>query len=90
MPGLDGFRVLELIRERSTVPVIMLTARSDINSLKSTLVAGADDYITKPFSLEVLSARIQAKLRRVRKHNPAKLIPMIGQDNDPEIGHISS
>jgi DNA-binding NarL/FixJ family response regulator len=78
MPGLDGLQVLELIRERSTVPVIILTARGDINYLKSSLLNGADDFITKPFSLKVLSARIGAKLRRVRQRKK----PLTMQDMD--------
>jgi len=64
MPGLDGFQVLDSIRERFDVPVIMLTARSDQESLVTTLKTGADDYIRKPFSATVLLARITAKLRR--------------------------
>jgi len=64
MPGLDGFQVLGLIRQRSNVPVIMLTARSERTTLRDALVLGADDYVTKPFSMSVLAARIKAKLRR--------------------------
>ena len=64
MPGLDGFQVLDSIRERFDVPVIMLTARCDQESLVETLKTGADDYIRKPFSATVLLARITAKLRR--------------------------
>ena len=64
MPGLDGFQTLDLIRERTNVPVIMLTAIDEVTSLQRTLVAGADDYVTKPFSILELVARIRAKLRR--------------------------
>ena len=64
MPGLDGFQVLGLIRQRSNVPVIMLTARGERTTLRDALVLGADDYVTKPFSMSVLAARIKAKLRR--------------------------
>jgi len=64
MPGLDGFQTLDLIRERTNVPVIMLTAIDEVTSLRQTLVAGADDYVTKPFSILELTARIRAKLRR--------------------------
>ena len=64
MPGLDGFHVLDLIRQRSDIPVIMCTVRCDVNTLRDTLVLGADDYVTKPFSLLELEARIRAKLRR--------------------------
>ena len=64
MPDLDGFQVLELMRQRSNVPVIMLTARGERTTLRDALVLGADDYVTKPFSMQVLAARIRAKLRR--------------------------
>ena len=67
MPGLDGFQVLDSIRERFDVPVIMLTARCDQESLVETLKTGADDYVRKPFSAAVLLARITAKLRRVEQ-----------------------
>jgi DNA-binding response OmpR family regulator len=66
MPGVDGFQVLELIRQRSNVPVIMLTARCDLTSLCDAVVLGADDYVTKPFHTRELLARIKAKLRRAK------------------------
>jgi DNA-binding response OmpR family regulator len=64
MPGQDGFQVLDLIRKRSSIPVIMLTAKSEVTSVQQALFAGADDYVIKPFSILVLTARIRAKLRR--------------------------
>ncbi len=64
MPGLDGFQVLDLIRQRSNIPVIMLTARGEVTSLNEALGLGADDYVRKPFSTRELLARIRAKLRR--------------------------
>jgi len=67
MPGLDGFQTLDLIREHSNVPIIMLTARHEIESLQRALFLGADDYIRKPFSTRSLIARIRAKLRRARQ-----------------------
>ena len=67
MPGLDGFQTLDLIRERSNVPVIMLTARCEVSSLQKALALGADDYIRKPFSTRSLVARIGAKLRHARR-----------------------
>lgn len=66
MPGLDGFQILNLIRERCNAPVIMLTAKDQCDSKVSTLIIGADDYITKPFSIDVLVARIESKLRRTK------------------------
>ena len=65
MPGPDGFTVLESIRKHSNVPVIMLTAKRDVESLQKTLNLGADDYIKKPFRPAELVARLHAKLRRV-------------------------
>lgn len=64
MPGLNGFQVLDIIRQRSNVPVIMLTGVIDKNILSKSLNIGADDYVTKPFNPDVLVARIEAKLRR--------------------------
>jgi len=65
MPQLDGFEVLKLIRQRSSVPVIMLTSRCEDTVLRNALTLGADDYVKKPFSTRVLIARIRAKLRRL-------------------------
>ena len=67
MPDLDGFQFLYLLRQRSGVPVIMLTGRTEMALLKKALLLGADDYVKKPFSTRVLVARIQAKLRRARQ-----------------------
>lgn len=64
MPGLDGFQVLNLIRQRSNVPVIMLSARHEMTTRRDTLNLGADDYVGKPFHAGELVARIRAKLRR--------------------------
>ncbi len=66
MPGLNGFQVLNLIRQRSNVPVIMLTARCEVTTLRDALSLGADDYMRKPFGTRELLARIRAKLRRAR------------------------
>ena len=64
MPGLDGFQVLDLIRQRSNIPVIMLTGRGEVASVRDALALGADDYVRKPFGTLELLARIRAKLRR--------------------------
>ena len=67
LPGLDGFSVCRRIREIKEIastPVIMLTARSDETDVVRGLECGADDYVTKPFSRQVLLARIRAVLRR--------------------------
>lgn len=64
MPGLDGFETLEMVREISTVPVIMLTAKGEVEDRVLGLELGADDYISKPFSPAELSSRVKAVLRR--------------------------
>jgi DNA-binding response OmpR family regulator len=64
MPDLDGFEVLETIREVTNVPVIMLTAKGEEDDRVRGLELGADDYITKPFSPRELVSRVKAVLRR--------------------------
>jgi two-component system KDP operon response regulator KdpE len=64
MPDLDGFEVLETLREVSNVPVIMLTARGEEDDRVRGLELGADDYVTKPFSPRELVSRVKAVLRR--------------------------
>jgi two-component system response regulator ArlR len=63
LPGLNGFEVLRRIRQNSSVPVILLTARDDTMDKVAGLDGGANDYITKPFAIEELLARIRAVLR---------------------------
>ncbi len=64
MPDIDGFEVLRMIREISTVPVIMLTAKGEEDDRVRGLELGADDYITKPFSPREMVSRVRAVLRR--------------------------
>lgn len=64
LPGMDGFKVCQALRRDSDVPVIMLTARDDETDKVVGLELGADDYVTKPFGLRELHARIRAVLRR--------------------------
>lgn len=71
MPTLDGFETLRELRRFSTVPVIMLTVRSDEDDRIRGLDLGADDYVTKPFSARELASRIKAVLRRVEMSAPA-------------------
>jgi two-component system response regulator CpxR len=73
LPGLEGFEVLRQVRRRSTVPIIMLTARTARSDRVAGLDAGADDYLPKPFEPEELIARIRAVLRRVGR--PATAAP---------------
>ncbi len=66
LPGLDGFEVCRILRQEMTTPVLMLTARDDEIDRVVGLEVGADDYLTKPFSMRELLARVKALLRRVR------------------------
>ena len=72
MPGLDGLNLLKRLREKSDVPVILLTARGEEMDKVLGLNLGADDYMVKPFSMAELLARIAARLRRSREHTGAK------------------
>ncbi len=65
LPGFDGLEVCRRIQARRPVPVLMLTARADETDMLVGLGVGADDYLTKPFSMRVLAARVHALLRRV-------------------------
>jgi DNA-binding response OmpR family regulator len=66
LPGIDGFEVCRVLRQEMTTPVLMLTARDDEIDRVVGLEVGADDYLTKPFSMRELMARVKALLRRVR------------------------
>lgn len=67
LPGFDGLEVCRRIQAERSVPVLMLTARTDETDQLVGLGVGADDYLTKPFSLRVLTARVHALLRRVER-----------------------
>src|SRR4030067_1703301 len=71
LPDIDGFEVLRIIREISTVPVIMLTAKGEEDDRVRGLEMGADDYITKPFSPRELVSRARAVLRRTETASAA-------------------
>jgi two-component system KDP operon response regulator KdpE len=64
MPGMDGFEVCREVRKWSRIPIIMLSARHDVEEKAECLNIGADDYITKPFGVNELIARVRAVLRR--------------------------
>ena len=66
LPGLDGLEVCRILRREMSVPILMLTARADEVDKVVGLEVGADDYLTKPFSMRELLARVKALLRRVR------------------------
>ncbi|TMK99904.1 MAG: response regulator transcription factor [Actinobacteria bacterium] len=66
LPSLDGFEVCREIRKQSRVPIVMLTARTDTLDVVVGLESGADDYVTKPFEMPELVARVRAVLRRAQ------------------------
>src|SRR5579864_735146 len=66
LPGMSGFEICRVLRQESTVPILMLTARGDEPDRIVGLDLGADDYITKPFSLREVLARVRAALRRAQ------------------------
>jgi two-component system, OmpR family, KDP operon response regulator KdpE len=72
MPEMDGFEALRLIRQTSSVPVIMLTVKSEEDDRVRGLELGADDYVTKPFSPRELASRIKAVLRRTEMPAPVE------------------
>ena len=67
LPGMDGFELLRRLREKSNVPVIMVTAREEERDKVLGLDTGADDYITKPFSIKELLARVKANSSLMEK-----------------------
>lgn len=67
MPEMDGFKTLELLRQKYKFPILMLTAKEEEADKVKGLELGADDYITKPFGIRELIARVEANLRRVPK-----------------------
>ena len=83
LPSLDGFEVCKEIRRESQTPIVMLTARSDLHDVVVGLELGADDYVTKPFELPELVARIKAVLRRSSAEPGDRAIAVDGLEIDP-------
>jgi two-component system, OmpR family, KDP operon response regulator KdpE len=86
MPGMNGVELCRAVRERSQVPVIVLSVRGEEKTKIEALDAGADDYITKPFSVNELMARVRANLRRVTAATETASAPVTEGDFhiDPE------
>ena len=78
LPGRDGIDVCRAIRAESGVPIVMLTARSDTQDVVRGLEAGADDYISKPFKVQELVARVRTRLRRIEVDAPGGEIVIKG------------
>ena len=77
MPGPDGFQVCQAIRRQSNVPIIMLSARGHEKDIVRALDLGADDYLTKPFGVEEMLARVRAALRRTTQAQRSPHSPVI-------------
>ncbi|RRG00716.1 MAG: DNA-binding response regulator [Lactobacillus sp.] len=90
LPHLDGFSVLRRIRKTSQVPIIMLTARDYIGDKVAGLTGGADDYVTKPFEMEELIARVEVALRHsVPAQETAKVYTVSDLTVDTENKRVS-
>lgn len=85
LPKLDGFEVCRILRQEMNTPILMLTARDDEIDRVVGLEVGADDYLTKPFSMRELLARVKALLRRVRL---IKEEANVVKEQDSEVLHI--
>ena len=88
LPTMDGIEVCRDIRRRSTVPIIMLTAKGDETDRVVGLEVGADDYVTKPFGMRELMARIRAALRRAEVNRGAA-VPQSPKSNPIHAGPLS-
>lgn len=75
MPKMDGFEVCSEVRKWSRIPIIMLSARRDVEEKARCLNTGADDYVTKPFGINELVARVRAVLRRTKELNSPPSMP---------------
>ena len=83
LPDVDGIEVCRRLREWSTAPIVVLSARHSEDEKAALLDAGADDYVTKPFSTIEFRARVRAQLRR------ARLAPAGGKDEPPQLGELT-
>lgn len=86
LPGKDGLEVCREIREESTVPIVMLTAKSDTVDVVQGLESGADDYVPKPFKPKELVARVRARLRMNEPSTPEILT--VGDVSIDVAGHL--
>jgi DNA-binding response OmpR family regulator len=76
LPGLDGFELVRRMRQKSTIPIILLTARGEETNRVAGLEVGADDYVVKPFSAPEVVARVRAQLRRAQGFDDALSGPL--------------
>ncbi len=92
LPGVSGWDICRIVRAKSDVPIIMLTARDEVTDRIVGLELGADDYVTKPFEPKELVSRVKAVLRRIKGSQPQKRMLEIGDifiDSDMRIARIT-
>ena len=85
MPNVDGWEVLEHVREMGDIPVIMVTVKDSTDDKVRGLSGGVDDYITKPFDLEEVEARIEAVMRRYGAPSHTEVGPLVIDDETKEV-----
>jgi two-component system OmpR family response regulator len=89
MPGRDGFEVLDLVRGISPdIPVIFLTARDEVPDRVNGFALGADDYVSKPFSLDEVLGRIRAVLKRTRQAAPAAVLRVADLEVNQDVHEV--
>lgn len=89
LPDCSGFDLCRHIRQYSPVPIIMLTAHGEDDDIITGLEAGADDYVTKPYSLRVLLSRIMTQFRRVARDNLSESRRLISGDLEIDLDHMT-
>lgn len=89
LPGIPGETVLEEIRKQNETPVIILTAKEELDSKVDLLLAGADDYIIKPFDIREVLARIQVQMRKRGKNSHKQILEYKGLRLDKEQHQVS-
>jgi two-component system, OmpR family, KDP operon response regulator KdpE len=89
MPGMSGIEVCRSIRQKSSTPIIVLSVRDQERSKVEALDAGADDYVTKPFSIQELLARVRAHLRRAPERNEDQAVEIGDFRVDPEAHSVT-
>ncbi len=90
LPSINGIEVLRRIRQQASIPVIMLTARDSVMDKVSGLDSGADDYITKPFAIEELLARIRSMLRKQIMQNSTLKFKSLVLDVNQYVCHVNN